>query len=268
VLAYFGYPKAHEDDAERAVRAGLASTGKVANLSTGGRKLSARIGIATGHVVVGDPIGEGAAQEEAVVGETPNLAARLEALAAPGSVVIAPGTRRLIGDLFEVADLGAHALKGFGEPVRAWRVVGAGVAESRFDALRGRHPIPLVGREEELHLLLARWRRAADSEGQVVLLPAKPGSANREFSRRSASGSPDSRTLPSAMIARPTTAQARSIRSSASWSAPPASPGTTRPRPNWTSSKLFSPRGHRALGNHVFRWEKDCRTPVWHYIWC
>ena len=136
---------------------------------------AARIGIATGRVVVGDLIGEGAAQEEAVVGETPNLAARLEALAEPDSVVIAPGTRHLLGSLFELADLGAHALKGFSEPVRAWQVVGAGVSESRFDALRGRHLIPLVGREEELHLLLSRWRRAADGEGQVVLLSGEAG---------------------------------------------------------------------------------------------
>jgi class 3 adenylate cyclase/predicted ATPase len=175
VLAFFGYPKAHEDDAERAVRAGLAITGRIGDLSTGGRKLTARIGIATGPVVVGDLIGEGAAQEEAVVGETPNLAARLQTLAEPDSVVIAPGTRRLIGGLFELADFGVHGLKGFAEPVRAWRVVGAGAAESRFEALRGRHLIPLVGREEELHLLLARWRRAADGEGQIVLLSGEAG---------------------------------------------------------------------------------------------
>ena len=175
VLAYFGYPKAHEDDAERAVRAGLAITSRVGALLVESRKLSARIGIATGRVVVGDLIGEGAAQEEAVVGETPNLAARLEALAEPDSIVIAPGTRRLLGGLFELADLGVHDLKGFSEPVRAWRVVGAGVAESRFEALHGRHLIPLVGREEELHLLLARWRRAAEGEGQVVLLSGEPG---------------------------------------------------------------------------------------------
>jgi class 3 adenylate cyclase/predicted ATPase len=175
VLAYFGYPKAHEDDAERAVRAGLAITGSIANLSIGGRKLSARIGIATGRVVVGDLIGEGAAQEAAVVGRTPNLAARLQGLAEPNTVVIAPGTRRLIGSLFELADLGMHELKGFGERVRAWRVVGAGKAESRFEALHGRHLTPLVGREEELHLLLARWRRAVGGEGQVVLLSGEAG---------------------------------------------------------------------------------------------
>ena len=175
VLAYFGFPKAHEDDAERAVRAGLALIGKIGDLSAGGRRLGARIGIATGPVVVGDLIGEGAAQEETVVGETPNVAARLQAVAEPGSVVIAPGTRRLVDGLFELADLGAHDLKGFTEPVRAWRVVGTGAVESRFEALHGRHLMPLVGREEELQLLLARWRRAADGEGQVVLLSGEAG---------------------------------------------------------------------------------------------
>jgi predicted ATPase/class 3 adenylate cyclase len=176
VLAYFGWPQAHEDDAERAVRAGLDLCKEVGQLTaTDAAPLCARIGIATGLVMVGDLVGEGAAQEQRVVGETPNLAARLQALAEPGAVVIAEGTRRLVGSLFELADLGLHDLKGFGEPVRAWAVVGAGVAESRFEALHGRHLMPLVGREEELQLLLARWRRAADGEGQVVLLSGEPG---------------------------------------------------------------------------------------------
>jgi hypothetical protein len=158
------------------VRTGLDLCKAVGQLTaTDGTPLSARIGIATGLVMVGDLVGEGAAQEQRVVGETPNLAARLQALAEPGAVVIAPGTRHLLGGLFELADLGAHDLKGFGEPVRAWQVVGAGVAESRFEALHGRHLMPLVGREEELHLLLARWRRAAEGEGQVVLLSGEPG---------------------------------------------------------------------------------------------
>ena len=176
VLAYFGWPRAHEDDAERAVRAGLDLSKEVGQLSaTDGAPLSARIGIATGVVMVGDLVGEGAAQERRVVGDTPNLAARLQALAEPGAVVISEGTRRLLGGLFELADLGAHELKGFGEQVSAWRVVGAGKAESRFEALHGRHLLPLVGREEELQLLLARWRRAADGEGQVVLLSGEAG---------------------------------------------------------------------------------------------
>jgi class 3 adenylate cyclase/predicted ATPase len=176
VLAYFGWPRAHEDDAERAVRAGLDLAKEVGQLTaTDGAPLGARIGIATGLVMVGDLVGEGAAQEQRVVGETPNLAARLQALAEPGAVVIAEGTRRLLGGLFELVDLGAHELKGFGEPVRAWQVVGAGVVESRFEALHGRHLTPLVGREEELHLLLSRWRRAVDGEGQVVLLSGEAG---------------------------------------------------------------------------------------------
>jgi class 3 adenylate cyclase/predicted ATPase len=176
VLAYFGWPQAHEDEAERAVRAGLAIIDALTGLETpADEPLAARIGIATGLVMVGELIGEGAAQEQTVVGETPNLAARLQALATPGSIVISRATRRLLGGLFELADLGPHALKGFIEPMRAWRVVGAGAAESRFEALHGRHLIPLIGREEELHLLLARWRRAVEGEGQVVLLSGEAG---------------------------------------------------------------------------------------------
>jgi class 3 adenylate cyclase/predicted ATPase len=175
-LAYFGFPQAHEDDAERAVRAGLELVAAVARLEArDGAPLAARVGIATGLIMVSELIGEGAAKEQTVVGETPNLAARLQALATPGSVVISQATHRLVGALFELADLGAQRLKGFGGPVRAWRVEGAGRAEGRFEALHGRHLIPLVGREEELHLLLARWRRAAEGEGQVVLLSGEPG---------------------------------------------------------------------------------------------
>jgi class 3 adenylate cyclase len=176
VLAYFGFPWAHEDDAERAVRAGLAAVAvTVALPARGGERLAARVGIATGVVVVGDLIGEGAAREEAVVGETPNLAARVQALAEPGTVVIAERTRQLIGGLFELADLGMRALKGFAEPVRAWRVRGIGHAEGRFEALRGATLTPLVGREQELALLLDRWARAREGEGQVVLLSGEAG---------------------------------------------------------------------------------------------
>ena len=126
-------------------------------------------------VVVGELIGEGAAREEAVVGETPNLAARLQALAEPGTVVIAERTRQLVGGLFDLEDLGRQALKGFAGPVRAWRVGGIGHAEGRFEALRGAALTPLVGREQELALLLDRWARARDGEGQVVLLSGEPG---------------------------------------------------------------------------------------------
>jgi class 3 adenylate cyclase/predicted ATPase len=176
VLAYFGWPQAHEDAAERAVRAGLAVVQAVARLNTPtGEPLACRVGIATGLVVVGDLIGAGAAREEAVVGETPNLAARLQALAVPGAVVIAPGTHRLVGGLFELDDLGTHRLKGLVEPVRAWRAVGASAAESRFEARHVAGLTPLVGRDEELALLLRRFEQAKDDEGQVVLLSGEPG---------------------------------------------------------------------------------------------
>ena len=125
--------------------------------------------------MVGELIGEGAAQEQTVVGETPNLAARLQALAAPGSVVISQATRRLVGGLFELADLGPQRLKGFAEPLAAWRVEGEGRAEGRFEALHGEHLTPLVGREHELGILLERWAWAKDGDGQVVLLSGEPG---------------------------------------------------------------------------------------------
>jgi class 3 adenylate cyclase len=161
VLVYFGYPQAHEDDAERAVRAGLGLIDAVGRLDVKSVKLQARTGIATGLVVVGDLIGEGSAQEQSVVGETPNLAARLQALAEPGAVVIAASTRRLVGNLFEFRDLGAVDVKGIARPVVAWQVLRPSAVESRFEALRGSALTPLVGREEEIELLLRRWARPA-----------------------------------------------------------------------------------------------------------
>ena len=176
VLAYFGYPRADEHDAERGVRAGLALVEKVAVLDTvAAAPLQVRVGIATGLVVVGDLVGSGEAQERGVVGETPNLAARLQALAEPGAVVIAPSTRRLTGGLFEYEDLGAVELKGLGPPVAASRVLRESAAESRFEALRGRDLTPLVGREEEFTLLQRRWQQAKAGEGRVVVLIGKPG---------------------------------------------------------------------------------------------
>jgi class 3 adenylate cyclase len=175
VLAYFGYPRADEHDAERAVRAGLALSEAVAGLHTAaGVPLQVRVGIATGLVVVGDLIGEGAAQEQAVVGETPNLAARLQALAEPGTVVIAPSTRRLTGGLFDYADLEAVEIKGLTAPVVAVRVLRESGAESRFEALRAART-PLVGRGEELALLERRWQLAKSGEGCVVLVSGEPG---------------------------------------------------------------------------------------------
>ncbi len=178
VLAYFGYPKAHEDDAERAVRAGLGVVDAVNKLTIpGGEMLAARVGIATGAVVVGELIGEGEAQENSVVGETPNLAARLQTLARPGTVVIAANTQRLLGGLFELVDLAPQWLKGFAKPLSASRVIGIGKSrgEDRFEALRGHRLTPLVGREHELELLLDRFERARGGEGQVILLGGEPG---------------------------------------------------------------------------------------------
>jgi class 3 adenylate cyclase/predicted ATPase len=175
VLVYFGYPHAHEDDAERAVRAALGVISAVVRLDVRSVKLQARVGIATGLVIVGDLIGEGSAQEQSVVGETPNLAARLQVLAEPDAVIIAAGTRRLLGDLFEYSELGAVEVKGLAAPVLAWRVLGPSVVASRFEALRGLALSPLVGRDEEIELLMRRWARAKASNGQVVLISGEPG---------------------------------------------------------------------------------------------
>ena len=174
VLVYFGYPQAHEDDAERAVRAGLELIGAVSALKSNA-PLQTRVGIATGLVVVGDLIGSGEAQERGIVGETPNLAARLQGLAEPNSVVIAEGTRKLLGDLFELEDLGVRSLKGVAEPVRAWMALRPSGAESRFEALHASGLTELVGREEELELLLRRWSKAKAGEGQVVLMSGEAG---------------------------------------------------------------------------------------------
>jgi class 3 adenylate cyclase len=163
VLIYFGYPEAHEDDAERAVRAGLAVINAVGRLASR-EALNVRLGIASGLVVVGDLIGTGAAQERGVVGETLNLAARLHGLAAPDTLVIADSTRRQIGALFEIDDLGQQALAGFSEAQRAWRIVGESGVLSRFEALRS-EATPLVGRDEELDLLLSRWQQAKAGKG-------------------------------------------------------------------------------------------------------
>src|SRR5262249_61880985 len=154
---------------ERAVRAGLGLVDAAAHLDVKSVKLQARVGIATGLVVVGDLIGAGPAQEQSVVGETPNLAARLQALAAPNAVVIAAGTRRLLGDLFEYRDLGALEVKGIAAPVPAWQVLGPSIVASRFEALRGPVLSPLIGRDEGIDLLLARWARPAADEDRVVL---------------------------------------------------------------------------------------------------
>ena len=174
VLVYFGYPQAHEDDAERAVRAGLELIQAVGGLKSSAL-LQTRVGIATGLVVVGDLIGSGAAQEQAVVGETPNLAARLQGVAEPNTVVIAESTRKLLGNLFDLQDLGAQDLKGIEGRVKAWAALRPASVESRFEAMHATGLTALIGREEELELLLRRWSRAKTGEGQVVLLSGEAG---------------------------------------------------------------------------------------------
>jgi class 3 adenylate cyclase/predicted ATPase len=175
VLAYFGYPRAHEDDAERAVRAGLSLVDDVGRLDVKSVRLQTRVGIATGLVIVGDLIGEGSAQEQSVVGETPNLAARLQAWAEPNAVVIAASTHRLVGNLFEYRDLGAIELRGMAAPVPAWQVLRPSTVASRFEALRGSAFNRLVGRDEEIGLLMRRWERAKAGAGQVVLVSGEAG---------------------------------------------------------------------------------------------
>ncbi len=172
-LVYFGYPQAHEDDAEQAVRSALSLVDAVGELDAPER-LRLRIGIASGLVVVGDLIGAGSAQEQAIVGQTPNLAARLQALAEPNGIVIAEGTHRQIGALFETAELGPTQPKGFAEPQRAWRVLVENRTLGRFEALR-RGATPLVGRDEELGLLFRRWTQAKAGGGRVVLIAGEPG---------------------------------------------------------------------------------------------
>jgi class 3 adenylate cyclase/predicted ATPase len=175
VLAYFGYPQAHEEDAERAVRAGLGLVEAVARLEPSqSTRLQVRIGIATGLVVVGDLLGEGAALEQAVIGETPNLAARLQGLAEPNAVVIADNTRRLLGSLFDYRDLGPMAIAGIDSLVHVWRVLGASSVGSRFEALRATDT-PLIGRDEEIALLTRRWAQAKAGDGSVVLIVGEPG---------------------------------------------------------------------------------------------
>ena len=211
VLIYFGYPQAHEDNAERAVRAGLAVVKAVSGM-TAAEPVEVRIGIATGLVVVGDLIGEGAAQEQTVVGETPNLAARLQALAGPGTVVIAPSTRRLTAGLFEYEDLGPVEIKGLAAPVRAARVLGESAAEGRFEPARSGRLTGFVGREHELGLLLERSNLAREGEGQVVLLAGEPGIGKSRILRSSACASSKEAHTACASIARPTMSTARSTR--------------------------------------------------------
>jgi class 3 adenylate cyclase/predicted ATPase len=174
VLVYFGYPHAHEDDAERAVRAGLELITSVAGLKTCAAQ-QVRVGIATGLVVVGHLIPSGESEERGIIGETPNLAARLQSIAEPNMVVIAESTRRLLGSFFQLDDLGTRSLKGIGGPVRAWAALRASSVEGRFEALHATDLTVLVGREEESEMLLRCWSKAKTGEGQVVLLTGEAG---------------------------------------------------------------------------------------------
>ena len=187
MLVYFGYPHAHENDAERAVHAGLAilETVKALDLDNSHPQfgIAARIGIATGQVVVGELMGQDTAKERSVFGETPNLAARLQALAKPNQLIVDPATRRLVGHEFEFLDLGAFSLKGFDTPVQAWQVLNIRLSASRFESYRSSHLANFIGREQELSLLLGRWREAVDGEGQVVLLCGEAGIGKSRIAR-------------------------------------------------------------------------------------
>ena len=174
VLVYFGYPRAHEDDAERAVRAGLELIAAVAGLNTRA-SLQTRVGIATGLVVVGDLVDAGGSQERGIIGETPNLAARLQGIAEPNMIVIAEGTRKLLGNLFELQDLGAKGIKGIAGSVRVWAALRASYVESRFEALHASGLTALVGRDEEVELLMRRWKQAKMGEGRAALISGEPG---------------------------------------------------------------------------------------------
>lgn len=173
VLVYFGYPHAHEDDPEEAARAGLALVDAIGEMQEAER-LQVRIGIATGLAVVGDLVRTGGSSEREIIGEMPNLAARLQALAEPNTIVIADSTRRLVGSVFELEDLGPQVLKGFAEPQRIWRVLGESSVQSRFEALRS-VATPLIAREEEFEVLHRRWEQAKAGAGRVVLVSAEPG---------------------------------------------------------------------------------------------
>jgi len=182
-MVYFGWPQAHEDDAARAMRAGLEVVQAVSNLAVS-PLINARVGIHTGVVVVGQTGQGDASIPKAAVGDTPNIAARLQALAEPGSVVVSERSFALARGMFDYTELGPHALKGISEPVRLFRVMAARTIESRFDAARGEVPLtPLVGREEEIALLLRRWQQAREGEGQVVLVNGEPGIGKSRLTR-------------------------------------------------------------------------------------
>ena len=184
LLVYFGYPQAHEDDAERALRTGLEIIERAGQLKPRDNlALQTRVGVATGLVVVGETIGEASSREQVVMGETPNLAARLQGLAEPDHMVIADSTRRLCGDVFDYDNLGEQSLKGFDDSISAYAVVGERSMESRFAAHSGQHLLPIIGREQEIGLLAERWRLAKEGEGQLVLLTGEAGIGKSRITR-------------------------------------------------------------------------------------
>jgi class 3 adenylate cyclase len=245
-LVYFGYPRAHEDDAERAIRAGLELVKAVTELKSR-TSLQARVGIATGLVVVGDLIGWGEAQERGIVGETPNLAARLQENAEPNTVVICDSTRRLLGNLFELEELGLRDLKGLAKPTRAWAALRASSVASRFEALHATGLTTLVGRDEESELLLRRWLRAKSGEGQVVLLSGEAGIGKSRLTAALLESLATGRTRACAISARRSILTARFIRSSARWNAPPDWCTTTSGKRGSTSSMRCWRRPRRRL---------------------
>jgi class 3 adenylate cyclase len=187
ILVYFGYPRAHEDDTLRAIHAGLQILDELSELnvaeSSSGLNLAVRIGIATGPVLVGDIIGDGASQESAVIGETPNVAARLQALAEANQIIVSPTTKNLAAGEFNYRNMGEQSLKGIEQPVVAWCVTGERDQGSRFDASREQQIAPLVGREEERDILVRRWQRAASGAGQVVMVSGEAGIGKSRLSR-------------------------------------------------------------------------------------
>ena len=220
VKVYFGYPEAHEDDAERAVRAGLELTAAVAELKPRALR-QVRVGIATGLVVVGHLMPAGESEERGIVGETPNLASRLQGIAEPNMVVIAEGTRRLLGDLFKLQDLGRRDLKGIRGPVGTWAVLHANSVASRFEALHVTGLSALIGREEESHCCFGDGREQRRVKAKWCCSPASPVSANHDLRPRLWNVSLTNHTRACAISAPRSTPTARFIRSSAKWNVLP-----------------------------------------------
>jgi class 3 adenylate cyclase len=254
VLVYFGYPNAQEKDADRAVRSGLAILDALPALSAGiargnGTRLAVRIGIASGIVVVGETIGEGAAREQTVVGDTPNLAARLQALAGPDAILISAATHDLVGgDIFACEGLGAHALKGIAEPVQIWRVAGLQIEEEDSEFETTTADFPLVGRDEEIGLLRRAWQQTREEgHGQVVFVSGEPGIGKTSLIdtvRRAVRAEGRTRIT---FRCSPTIPTARYIRSSSTGNASPGGSWKTTVRPGWPSSKArWCPIGCRA----------------------